>query len=452
MIVHKILSAFIEKNEALAVELETELCKRPAVSPDSGGEGELEKCEFLEGWLKSHGVTRLERCDAPDPRARSGVRPNLIATIPCKKDGDTAAISCCPDSGTADPGGATGSGRAAEGPPRLWIMSHLDVVPPGEASLWKNDPWTVVEADGGTGPDGRPLGKRLIGRGVEDNQQGLVSSVLAVLALNACGIPPARTVKLLFAADEENGSAFGVDWLLKNHGHLFQKNDMVLIPDGGDSRGESIEIAEKSLVWARFVTRGLQAHGSRPDQGANAHLAGADLAVRLHEGLSARFPDRDPLFEPDRSTFEPTKKEANVPNVNTIPGEDVFYMDMRILPRHPVEEALAAVDRIKTEVEAKYAVTVTYTLLQRVESRPTATDAPLVKRLSRAVERVYGVKPRPVGIGGGTVGACLRNQGIDAAVWCRIDDTAHQPNEYALVANILGDAQVMSFLMTEEET
>jgi succinyl-diaminopimelate desuccinylase len=451
MSVNETLSAFIEKSEALAVELETELCKRPAVGPDSGGGGELEKCRFLEGWLKGHGVARLERYDAPDSRVPGGVRPNLIATIPCTEDAgalpETAALSGGPAAASGMPAAPGG----AEGPPRLWIMSHLDVVPPGEASLWKSDPWTVVQAAGGTGPDGRPLGKRLIGRGVEDNQQGLVSSVLAALALNACGISPARTVKLLFAADEENGSAFGIDWLLKNHGRLFQKNDMALIPDGGDSRGESIEIAEKSLVWARFVTRGVQAHGSRPDQGANAHLAGADLAVRLHEGLSARFPDRDLLFVPDRSTFEPTKKEANVPNVNTIPGEDVFYMDMRILPRYPVRTVLADIDRIKAEVQAKYGVAVTCTLLQRMESRPTAADAPLVKRLSRAVEQVYGVTPRPVGIGGGTVGACLRNQGIDAAVWCRIDDTAHQPNEYALIANILGDALVMALLMTEKE-
>ncbi|MDR1899542.1 MAG: M20/M25/M40 family metallo-hydrolase, partial [Treponema sp.] len=78
--------------------------------------------------------------------------------------------------------------------------------------------------------------------------------------------------------------------------------------------------------------------------------------------------------------------------------------------------------------------------------------APLVKLLSQTVTEVYGVTPRPVGIGGGTVGAYLRNAGIDAAVWCRIDDTAHQPNEYALIANILGDAQVMALLMTAEGT
>ena len=84
-----------------------------------------------------------------------------------------------------------------------------------------------------------------------------------------------------------------------------------------------------------------------------------------------------------------------------------------------------------------------------MESKPTSADAPLVKLLSQSVAEVYGVKTKPIGIGGGTVGAYLRNEGIDSAVWCRIDDTAHQPNEYAIISNILGDAKVMAGLMIE---
>jgi succinyl-diaminopimelate desuccinylase len=416
---------FIDSGVPLLLELETELTKRPAVSPDSGGQGELDKCEFLESWLRAQGVDQLERFDAPDSRAKGGVRPNLIATLP----GGDATL----------PGGEDGAGR-------LWIVSHIDVVPPGEASLWKSDPWTLTQAESPAEPGSAPL-RRIIGRGVEDNQQGLCSSVLAFLALKKAGIAPPRTVKLLFAADEENGSAYGIIWLIKNHQNLFRKNDTALIPDGGDSTGASIEIAEKNLVWARFTTQGKQAHGSRPDQGANAFLAASDLAVALHYGLSQKFSARDPLFEPDYSTFQPTKKEANVPNINTIPGEDVFYMDMRILPQYSVKEVLAEVDRIKVGVEAKYGVKVSYTAPQSAESHPTSAEAPLVKALSRCVEEVYQVKTRTIGIGGGTVGACLRNGGIDSAVWCRIAETAHQPNEYALIDNILGDAKVMALLM-----
>ncbi|MDR3334306.1 MAG: M20 family metallo-hydrolase [Treponema sp.] len=402
----------IEQFRPLAVELETELTRRPAISPESGGEGELDKCAFLEQWLKTKGITQLERHDAPDPRAKGGIRPNLVATIPGNTDTR-----------------------------RLWIMSHLDVVPPGEH--WESDPWKVVQREDG------PLGPRLIGRGVEDNQLGLTASVLAALALVEQGLVPPHPVKLLFAADEEMGSAYGILWLLKNR-NLFRRDDLVLIPDGGDPKGETIEVAEKNLIWAKFTTLGLQAHGSRPDQGANAHLAGADLAVRLHYGLSLVFDQRVSLFEPDYSTFQPTKKAANVPNINTIPGEDVFYMDMRILPQYPVETVLEEIDRITTAVADQYRVRITRDLVQVSESKATSPDSPLVTLLANTVKEVYQVNPRLIGIGGGTVGAPLRNEGIDSVVWSRMQHTAHQPNEYVVIEDVVGNAQVMALLMMAE--
>jgi len=403
------LFAWIDGAQLLAAELETGLTKHPAISPESGGEGELDKCLFLENWLKAQGITNLERYDAPDKSAKDGIRPNLIATI----------------TGNSDK--------------RLWIMSHLDVVPPGEEKLWESDPWTVIRKDD-------PPGARLIGRGTEDNQQGITASVLAALSFTKQGIKPDLTIKLLFAADEEVGSAYGIVWLVKNHGGLFKKDDMVLVPDGGDKKGEFMEIAEKNIMWIRFTTRGKQAHGSRPDLGNNAFLAGSDLVLRLHTELSAKFGDHDPLFDPDYSTFQPTKKEANVPNVNTIPGEDVFYVDMRVLPRYPADSVLAEIERIKSEVEALYRVSVTYSPVQITQSVPTAAGAAIVKKLNAAASEVYSVTPRPVGIGGGTMAAYLRNIGIDCAVWTKTDETLHQPNEYALLENILGDAKVMALL------
>ncbi|MDR0411330.1 MAG: M20 family metallo-hydrolase [Treponema sp.] len=400
---------FIEGSTALAVELETKLCKLPAVSPDSGGQGEIDKTEFLERWLKEHGVTNIERFDAPDKRAKGGVRPNIVATI---------------------------HGNSEK---RLWIISHLDVVPPGERSLWNSDPWVLVEKDG-----------RLIGRGVEDNQQGLVSSCLAALAFVKNNVKPDFTVKLLFAADEEMGSKFGILWLIENSPDLFCTDDVALIPDSGDSKGQSIEIAEKNLVWLKFTTSGVQAHGSRPDRGNNAHLAGAYLLTMLYERLSTKFNARDSLFEPDSSTFQPTKKETNVPNVNTIPGVDIFYMDMRILPQYSLREVFDEINEVKSEIESCFKVKITYEICQQSESKATAADAPLVKRLSAAVKEIYSVDTKPIGIGGGTVAASLRNRGIDAVVWARLDDTAHQPNEYALVSNIIGDAKVMARLMCSE--
>lgn len=394
------------------IELETLLTSHPALAPESGGQGELEKVLALEAWLKERGITQLERFDAPDSRVESGIRPNLVATIPGADDADSTA-------------------------PRLWIMAHTDVVPVGEISLWSTDPWKVVEKDG-----------RLYGRGVEDNQQGLVAGVFAALALVQNKVIPPHTVKLLFVADEEVGSEYGIKYLLANH-NLFRPNDIIVIPDGGDETGSTIEVAEKNLLWLRIVVSGRQTHGSRPDQGINAALAGCDLALRLN-GLEAVFNQRDELFDPPYSTFQPTKKESNVPNINTIPGEDVFCMDCRILPCYSLAQVRAEVDRCVAEVEKKYGVTVSYTEPQAVESPATPADAPVARRLAEAVKAVSGVEARPIGIGGGTVGAYLRQAGYQAVVWSRMDETAHQPNEYTVIENLVHDSQVMAYMMMKE--
>lgn len=395
----------IEANEREMVELERILTSIPALSPKIGGEGEIKKCLALEDWLKKHGITRLTRYDAPDPEAPEGIRPNLVAEIP---------------------------GRITDS--AVWIMAHLDVVPEGERSLWDADPWTVVEKDG-----------KLYGRGVEDNQQGLVSAVFAALALVSQGIQPERTVKLLFVADEEEGSAFGIEFLLNTH-KLFGKDDLILVPDSGDPQGVGIEVAEKNILWLELCTHGKQSHGSRPDEGANAHLAGCALALSLHD-LEKHFDGRDELFDPPISTFQPTKKEANVPNINTIPGEDVFFMDCRILPRYSLDTVRSEVERRVRAVEKDYGVSVEIIERQAMESPATAVDAPVVQELQAAIKAVYGVEARPVGIGGGTVAGYLRRAGLSVAVWARIEETAHQPNEYVRISNLKGDAKVFATIM-----
>jgi len=361
--------SFLDGQRETIIALERLLTSYPALAPESGGIGEIEKAQALEAWLKEQGITNIEHYDAPDSRVPSGIRPNIVATIP---------------------------GKTNKAP--LWIMSHLDVVPEGERSLWQTDPWRVEVKDG-----------KMYGRGVEDNQQGLVSSVVAALALVKLGITPERTVKLLFIADEEVGSTYGIQYLLDHH-NLFNKDDLIIIPDGGSADGSEIEVAEKNLCWLKVITKGVQTHAAMPDKGANAFLAASEFAVRVHKLENSAFTARDPLFSPDRTTINPTKKEANVPNINTIPGEDVFYIDMRILPVYPVAKVLDETTKIAHCIEAEHKVKIQLEVVQSNESPPTPANAPVVALLSRAVREVYSVEPKPVGIGGGTVGAYLRKR------------------------------------------
>lgn len=395
------------------IELESFLTALPAMAPESGGNGESTKCSNLKKWLTDYGFKeeQFTQYDAQDARVESKKRPNLILTIPGKSDDFS-----------------------------IWIMAHMDVVPPGDLKNWKTDPWKAVyDEESG----------KIYGRGVEDNQQGLASAVLAALALKDEKITPAHTVKLLFMADEEFGSEYGVKFLLREHQDLFKKQDLILIPDGGDSKGETIEIAEKNILWLKLHTTGLQSHGSMPDKGKNAHLAAADLALRLND-LENFFGEKDTMFEPPYSTFQPTKSDANVETVNIIPGDDTFYMDCRILPRYTLETVRKEVNKRVKAVEEKYGVKIEVSEAQASESPATPADAPVVQRLSKAIKTAHGIEAKLVGIGGGTVGAEFRNLGYNAAIWSTLDEVCHQPNEYCYVKNIIADAVTMAALFTEE--
>ncbi len=391
------------------IELQRELVRRVAVGPDAGGPGEGEKAAFLAELLKGWGL-KVDNYPAPDPRVAPGERPNLVACLPGRR------------------------------PEKVWVLSHLDVVPPGDEALWDSDPFTL-----------RVDGDRLYGRGTEDNHHGIVTSLMAVKAFLDLKITPDRTLCLALVSDEETGSHHGLAHLLKEQPQLFGGQDLIIVPDAGSEDGTLIEVAEKSILWLKLTLKGQQCHASRPHKGRNTLRACAHVIVAL-EALSQAFPHKDPLFRPPESTFEPTQKEANVPNINTIPGRDVFYLDCRVLPDYDLAQVKERVLALGEEAAQKFGVTLKVEPVQELPSpRPTDPDAPVVKALTRAIHRVYGRQAQPQGIGGGTVAAFFRQQGLPAVVWMTVSHTAHQPNEFCSLKNLLGDSRVLTHVMLMAE-
>jgi succinyl-diaminopimelate desuccinylase len=390
------------------IELQRELVSRAAVGPNEGGPGEGEKAAFLADLLKGWGL-KVENYPASDERVAGGERPNLVAWVPGRR------------------------------PEKIWVLSHLDVVPPGEETLWDSDPFTLrVEED------------RLYGRGAEDDHQGIIMSLMAVKALLDLGITPPRTLALALVSDEETGSQKGIAHLLREQPQLFTPEDLIIVPDAGSPDSTLIEVAEKGLLWLRLELEGKQCHASRPELGRNTLRACAHVIVALEE-LAREFSLENPLFRPPVSTFEPTKKEANVPNINTIPGRDVFYLDCRVLPEYDLALVKERVQVLGEEAAQRFGVSLKVVPVQEQSGPPTAIDAPVVQALTRAIREVYGREAQPRGIGGGTVAAFFRQQGLPAAVWMTVTHTAHQPNEYCLLSNLLGDARVLAHVFLEEE-
>ena len=397
-----IFSEINKQKDAMARTLK-DLIRIPAIAPENGGEGESRKAEKLMQTLKTIGFDNIERFDAEDERVPSEVRPNIVAS--CR-----------------------GKGRG-----RLWIVTHLDVVPPGEESLWTiTKPFEPKIKNG-----------RIYGRGSEDNGQSMIASIFAIKALRSLGIKPERTMMLAFVADEEQGSTYGIQHLVKQK--LFKKNDLIVVPDSGNEDGSFIEVAEKSGLWFKIRTIGKQTHASRPGTGLNAHRVGMDFASELDKVLHEKYSSKDQFFDPPESTFEPTKKEKNVDAVNIIPGEDIVHFDCRILPTYNLDDILETAHGLAEEYNRKTGAKIEIkTLHKSVAPKPTEADSEIVTMLKRAIKQVREIEPRVGGIGGGTCAAFFRRADIPAVVWSTIDEMAHQPNEYAKMGNLVKDAKVFA--------
>ena len=402
---------WLETHADEMVEFQTGLSARPALSPDNNGQGEWEKARFIEEYLRRHGLDHIGHFDCPDDRVPEGSRPNLVVTI------------------------------AGERPSPVYVvLCHMDVVPPGERLPdgswrdWDSDPYTVHR-----------IGDFLVARGVEDDQQAIVSSVFAARALLETGVQLGQTVKLIMVSDEETGSFFGLRYLLRKHRDIFGPGDAILVPDGGSADSTMMEIAEKTVLWLEFTVRGKQGHTSLPGLAINTARAAARLTYLLDKELNERFDKVDHLYEPPYSTFEPTLHAANVPNVNTIPGEDVFCFDCRILPCYNVDIVLSLARAQCAYVDEKTGTTTEMRIRMRDDAPPpTSPDAPVVRILADAARKVYGVDPVPRGKGAVTVAGPLRKAGLDAVVWMTCLGTVHQANEKCSIRHMIGDARVFA--------
>jgi len=141
------------------IDLQKALTAVPAVGPVNGGDGEMLKAQMLKKRLVEMGFTSFRHFDAPDETVSSGLRPNFLTSL--KGNNETR---------------------------RIWIITHLDIVPPGELNLWSADPYAAYVKD-----------DCVYGRGTEDNQQDMVASIFAAKALIDEGVVPASSVHLFLS-------------------------------------------------------------------------------------------------------------------------------------------------------------------------------------------------------------------------------------------------------------
>ena len=153
---------------------------------------------------------------------------------------------------------------AGDDGPTLVLNGHIDVVPPGDVSLWTHGPFQP-----------RVDGDVVYGRGACDMKAGLVAALVVAKAVQDSGVRLAGTLALHSVIGEEDGGLGA--WSTLRRGHRGDAA-VILEPTGG-----TVHTANAGALTFRIEVPGRAAHGATRDLGVSAFESFWPIHLALRE-------------------------------------------------------------------------------------------------------------------------------------------------------------------------
>jgi succinyl-diaminopimelate desuccinylase len=309
-----------------------------------------------------------------------------------------------------------------EARPRFVFAGHTDVVPPGDAGLWREPPFSGTISDG-----------KLYGRGAVDMKGGVAASIAASLRFVARNPDFAGSIAFLLTGDEEgpaiNGTVKLLDWAAE-HGYRF---DHCLLgePTNPEHLGTTIKYGRRGSLTGHIRVHGTQGHVAYP------HLADnpADGIVRLLASLKAAPLDMGtPHF--DASNLEITTIDIANPASNVIPAEASASFNIRF-------NDLWTPQTLEAEIRARLAAAAGNKVRYTASFNPTNSIAFLTEPgeftdlVSGVVAEVTGRQP-DLSTTGGTSDARFIKNYCPVLEFGLVGQTMHMVDEHAAVDDIIG--------------
>ena len=300
------------------------------------------------------------------------------------------------------------------------FAGHTDVVPPGDLSQWKNDPFRPEIRDG-----------RLYGRGASDMKCAIAAMVAGTDAFLKANGAPKGSISFLITGDEEgpsvNGTKKVLDWMAANG----EKIDACLVgePTNVTHLGDMIKIGRRGSLNCTITVHGTQGHVAYP------HLADNPVP-KLLRILTAL--DTEPLDDGNEhfqaSNLEITTMDVGNATTNLIPAKASARINIRFNNLH----SGASLSRlIKDRCEAVMRdETGSYELDISVSGESFLTPpGRLSEVLTGAVEKVTGRRAE-LSTTGGTSDARFIKDHCAVVEFGMINETAHKANENAKVEEV----------------
>jgi succinyl-diaminopimelate desuccinylase len=255
------------------------------------------------------------------------------------------------------------------GGPPLVLLAHMDTVPVGEG--WSRDPYGA-EIEGG----------RMWGRGTCDMKGGLAASLLAMVRLRDSGSRLSGDLVLALTVDEESTMTGA---LALTDGGYIDPTSYILAAEPSNGK---LLVAQKGAVWHELRFRGISAHASMPQLGADANRAMALAIADAYRRIEAVGDDHDLL---GRATLVVGVIEGGF-KTNVVSDQARCEIDVRYPPSTNADEVQAAIEAAAANA-AEDLPGVEYVVQRQSMDRPPvicAADSPLIKAVAAAHRSVTG--------------------------------------------------------------
>ncbi len=262
--------------------------------------------------------------------------------------------------------------------PNFCFAGHTDVVPPGDAKLWRHDPFGAEIANG-----------TLYGRGAVDMKSAVACFAAAAARFLASG-KPYGSISLLITGDEEgptnvNGTKRMLVWL-KEQGETLS-HCVVGEPTATAATGDVLKIGRRGTMNVKLTVTGTQGHAAYPAKANNPIPALAELVTRL---ASWKLDDGTDHFDPSTLAF--TTVDVGNPATNVIPAEARAGFNIRFNDRHKSADLIAHIKSEAAAVAAARGVEIAVAAHASGEPFLTAPGA-FTRMLSEIVQDVTGHTP-----------------------------------------------------------
>src|SRR6195952_3938964 len=304
--------------------------------------------------------------------------------------------------------------------PNFCFAGHTDVVPPGDAKLWKHDPFAAVIENGTRD-----------GRGAVDMKSAVACFAAAAARFIATG-KPFGSISLLITGDEEgptnvNGTRKMLAWL-DEHGETLS-HCIVGEPTATAVTGDVLKIGRRGTMNVKLVVTGTQGHAAYPAKANNPIPALAELVTRLAEW---KLDDGTDHFDPSTLAF--TTVDVGNPATNVIPAEARAGFNIRFNDRHKSAELIAHIETEAAAVATARGVEITVAAHASGEPFLTPPGA-FTKLLSDVVTQVTGQQPELSTTGGTSDARFIKNH-CPVVEMGLPGSTMHKANECVPVAQI----------------